>query len=111
MALTVSDERMLVGLSLGADRERLARVAAAVLDRGDAVTGLLRAAAANEDGGAAWREAVAVLRRRGGNALNLLDLVVEVGQQELLRSGESRTWDWPTRELEERHDPADAASR
>jgi hypothetical protein len=29
------------------------------------------------------------------NPFNLLDLVVEIGQQILVRAGEPRTWVWP----------------
>lgn len=60
------------------DRQSLGRVATAVLERDDAVTALLLEAA--EDGDA-WQRVVAVLDRRGGNALNLLDLTVELSQQ------------------------------
>jgi hypothetical protein len=96
VALTTDDELVLVGVSLAADRRRLERVARSMLDRDDAVTDLLRAAAATEDGGEAWGAMVAVLERCGaGDVLNLLDLVVEVGQQERERRGESRTWSWP----------------
>ena len=93
--LTPRDERVLVALSLASNRPRLERIARAVLDRDDAVTELLRSAATFADGGASWREAVAVLDRHGGNPFNLLDLVVEVGQQVRVRRGERRTWTWP----------------
>jgi hypothetical protein len=81
---TDHDERVLVTLSLAADRRRLAGIAARVLDRGDAVTDLLRAACANDD--EACRKIRDVCDRRGGNGLNVLDLAVEIGQQDLLRS-------------------------
>ena len=103
MTLTTHDEQVLVGLSLAAIRRRLERVAKMVLDRGDAVTDLLRAAASNDD--AAWRQIREVCDRRCGNGLNLLDLVVEIGQQELVRRGEARTWNWPGSEGRERMGP------
>jgi hypothetical protein len=96
--MTESDERVLVAVSkLAGDRSRLARLAAHAIDRDDEVTALLRAAGrsgASHD--AAWRQIREVLDRRGGYGLNLLDLVVEIGQQELERQGEPRTWEWPT---------------
>jgi hypothetical protein len=96
--LTDHEASVLAGLSLAADRQRLRRVARLVLSRDDAVGELVRACALNgEDGRSAWREACGVLERRGGNALNLLDLTVEVGQQDRERRGESRTWTWPAR--------------
>jgi hypothetical protein len=98
MTLTTHDEQVLVGVSLAADRRRLERVARKVLDRDDAVTALLRAAGAGGDeADEAWREIKNVCESRRGNALNLLDLVVELGQQDLVRAGEPRTWDWPPR--------------
>jgi hypothetical protein len=96
IALSEYDERVLAGVSLAADRRRLERVARLVLDRDDAVTELLRAAALG--GGqhdAAWRQICDVCERGRGNPLNALDLVVEVAQQERERRGESRTWSWP----------------
>jgi hypothetical protein len=96
VTLTTRDERVLVGVSLAATRDRLERVARVVLDRDDAVTELLRACAAYEDG--AWAQVRAVFERRGqGNGLMLLDLVVEIAQQERERRGEARTWNWPGR--------------
>jgi hypothetical protein len=95
VTLTVLDERVLVGVSLAATRPRLERVARVVLDRDDAVSRLVCAIAANDDDGASWRQAVEVLARRKGNALNLLDLAVEVSQQQRVRRGEPRTWEWP----------------
>jgi hypothetical protein len=92
--LSEHDERVLAVMSLAADRHRLERVAARVLDRDDAAMELLRAAAANDDG--AWRQIRDVCERRRGNPFNALDLVVEIGQQERERRGESRTWSWPT---------------
>jgi hypothetical protein len=91
VALTALEERVLVGLSLAATRGRLEHVARALLDRDDAVTALVRRLGANDKD--AWREAEAVLVRRKGNRFNLLDLVVEVGQQERVRRGE-RTSPW-----------------
>ena len=57
-------ERLLVGVSLAADRRPLERVAGMVLDRGDAVTELLQAAGADDD--EAWRRMRDVCARRGG---------------------------------------------
>jgi hypothetical protein len=71
-------------------------VARVVLERDDAVTELLRAAALGSDqSDVAWRLIRDVCDRRRGNGLNVLDLVVEVAQQERERRGESRTWSWP----------------
>jgi hypothetical protein len=97
IALSDHDERVLAVVSLAADRRagRLERVARRVLDRDDAVTDQLRAAGANDD--AAWRQIRDVCDRRRGNALDALELVVELVQQQQLRAGESRTWTWPSR--------------
>jgi hypothetical protein len=94
-ALTDRDERVLAAVSRAADRRagRLERVAARVLDRDDAVTDLLRAAGETYE---AWRRVHDACDRRGGDPFNALDLVVEIGQLELVRRGESRTWSWPT---------------
>jgi hypothetical protein len=94
-ALTERDERVLAGLSLAASHRRLERVARLALDRDDAVTELLRAAGRTDDDGASFRDAAAIVERRGGNAFHLLDLVTEISQQERERRGEPRTWDWP----------------
>jgi hypothetical protein len=96
--LTAIEERLLVGFGLAADRSRLERVARVVLDRNDAVTDLLRAAGRlGDDGRAAWQQIRDVLDSRNGAraGLNLLDLVVEIGQQERESRGEPRTWEWP----------------
>ena len=37
-----------------------------------------------------------IVLRRGADGLNLLDLVVEIGQVELERRGRPRTWYWPS---------------
>ena len=98
IALSEQDERLLVGVGFAADRRRLARVTRAVLDRDDSVTRLLRAAGEpGEEGRVAWEQIRAVLDRRDGTAggLNLLDVVVEIGQQERERRGEPRTYRWP----------------
>jgi hypothetical protein len=89
--LTERDERVLVGISLAADRPRLERVARVVLDRDDAVTQLLRAAAlAGDHHDEAWRQIRDVCQRRRGNPFNLLDLIVEISQQEMERRGQPR---------------------
>jgi hypothetical protein len=95
VTLTTRDERVLVGVSLAATRDRVERVARGLLDGDDAACRLVCAIAANKDDGASWRQACEVLRRRKGNALNLLDLAVEIGQQQRVRRGEPRTWEWP----------------
>jgi hypothetical protein len=98
--LTDHDERVLAGVSLAADRRRLARVARVILERDDAVTDLLRVAGLVDRADkyeAAWHQLQDVAARRGGNRYNLLDLVVEIGQQERELRGEPRTWHWPTR--------------
>jgi hypothetical protein len=106
VTLTTHDEQVLVGVSLAADRRRLAQVARRVLDRDDAVTELLRAAGAGGDeADVAWRQMPQVCDRHRGNGLNLLDLVVEIGQQERMRRGEPRTWNWPGRERHDRMAP------
>lgn len=103
--LSERDERMLVGVSLAADRRRLERVARVVLNRDDAVTGLLRSAGdCAGDHATAWAEICDVLDRRKGNPFNALDLVVEISQQELERRGEPRTWTWPRRSRIERRE-------
>jgi hypothetical protein len=93
MSLTPVEERVLVGVSLAATRRRLERVAGMVLDRDDAVTELVRACAASDDG--AWEQAGEILERRKGDPFNFLDLVVEVSQQEQVCRGEPRTWTRP----------------
>jgi hypothetical protein len=91
--LTSRDEWVLVGMSAAAGRD-LERVARAVLDRDDAVTAALRAAGGYGD---AFKQLVAVLDRHDARqwGFNLLDLIVEVGQQDLERRGEPRSYDWP----------------
>ena len=96
--LTEQDERLLVGLGLAADRRHLERVTRAVLDRDDAVTELLRAAGeSGEEGRAALDEIKRVLERHDATSggLNLLDVIVEIGQQEREGRGEPRTYRWP----------------
>jgi hypothetical protein len=98
--LTKSEERLLVSLSLKAeDRQNLARIAEAVLDRDDRVTALI--VAAGDTDRPEWRTASKqideVLHRDGGNPFGMLDLTVEVSQQLKVRRGEPRTWDWPKR--------------
>jgi hypothetical protein len=72
----------------------LERVARAVLDRDDAVTAAIRAAADSTD---TFKSLVVVLERHGARqwGFHLLDLVVEVSQQDLERRGEPRTYHWP----------------
>jgi hypothetical protein len=103
VTLATHDEQVLMGISLAADRRRLERVARRVLDRDDGVTELLRAAGAGGDeADAARRQIREVCDRRSGNGLNLLDLVVEIRQQEWVRRGEARTWNWLGREGRDR---------
>jgi hypothetical protein len=92
--LSSRDEQVLVGVSAAANRARLARVATAVIDRDDAVTAALRAA--GEDA-SLFRPLVDVLARHNARqwGVQMLDLVVEVGQQQLERRGEWRTYFWP----------------
>jgi hypothetical protein len=92
--LTSRDERMLVAVAMAANRARLARVATAVIDRDDAVTAALRAAGEDPS---LFRPLVEVLARHDGRrwGVQLLDLVTEVGQQQLGRRGEWRTFSWP----------------
>ena len=83
MALSEWDERVLVGLSLAADRRRLEGVARFALSRGGPVAELLRAVASGD--WPAWLAAREVVLRLGGDPFAVLDLAVEVGKQELER--------------------------
>ncbi len=62
--------------------------------RDDAVTDALLAAGGSRE---TFGRLVDVLDRHEARrwAFNLLDLVTELGQQELEQRGEPRTWDWP----------------
>ena len=91
--LSSRDERVVVGVAMAASRG-LERVARVVLDRDDAVTEALLAAGDDLE---VFKRLVAVLDRHDARrwAFNLLDLVVEAGQQDLERRGGRRSFHWP----------------